>query len=45
VVWLYVSWAVLAGVLIAAAVTDLRRGAVYNWLTYPAILEIGRAHV
>jgi len=36
--WEYVAWAVLAAVLIAAAVFDLRRGAVYNWLTYPAIL-------
>ena len=36
--WEYVAWAVLAAVLIAAAVIDLRRGAVYNWLTYPAIL-------
>jgi prepilin peptidase CpaA len=25
-------------VLIAAAISDLRRGTVYNWLTYPAIL-------
>jgi len=35
--WQYVSWAVLAAVLVAAAVFDLRRGTVYNWLTYPAI--------
>jgi prepilin peptidase CpaA len=37
-IWEYVAWAVLAAVLVAAAVSDLRRGAVYNWLTYPAIL-------
>jgi len=37
-IWQYVAWAVLAAVLIAAAVSDLRRGTVYNWLTYPAIL-------
>jgi len=36
--WEHVAWAVLAVVLVAAAVSDLRRGAVYNWLTYPAIL-------
>jgi prepilin peptidase CpaA len=33
-----VAWIVLAAVLVAAAVFDLRRGTVYNWLTYPAIL-------
>jgi prepilin peptidase CpaA len=37
-IWEYVAWAVLAAVLVAAAVFDLRRGTVYNWLTYPAIL-------
>jgi prepilin peptidase CpaA len=37
-IWEYVAWAVLAVVLVAAAVFDLRRGTVYNWLTYPAIL-------
>jgi prepilin peptidase CpaA len=34
----WLSWAVLAAVLVAAAVFDLRRGTVYNWLTYPAIV-------
>jgi len=34
--WLAVP--ILAVVLVAAAVCDLRRGCVYNWLTYPAIL-------
>jgi prepilin peptidase CpaA len=38
VTWEWVSRAFLAAVLVAAAVTDLRRGTVYNWLTYPAIL-------
>ena len=28
----------LAGVLIAGAVTDVKTGKVFNWLTYPAIL-------
>jgi len=37
-IWEYVAWAVLAVVLVAAAVFDLRRGIVYNGLTYPAIL-------
>ncbi len=37
-IWHYVDWVILAGVLIAAAVCDLRRGVVYNWLTYPAIV-------
>jgi prepilin peptidase CpaA len=36
--WEWVAWIVLAAVLVAAAVFDLRRGTVYNWLTYPAIL-------
>ena len=33
-VWAY---GVLAVVLVVAAVTDVRRGKVYNWTTYPAI--------
>jgi prepilin peptidase CpaA len=33
-----VSELVAAAVLVVAAVTDLRRGKVYNWLTYPAIV-------
>ncbi|MCX5653376.1 MAG: A24 family peptidase [Planctomycetota bacterium] len=37
-IWQYVAWVVLAAVLVAAAVFDLRRGTVYNWLTYPAIV-------
>ena len=36
--WECVSRAFLAAVLVAAAITDLRRGTVYNWLTYPAVL-------
>ncbi len=37
-VWTY-AWAlvVLAAVLIAASVTDVRSGKIYNYLTYPAI--------
>jgi prepilin peptidase CpaA len=38
VIWHWVSVGVLAAVLIAAAVTDLRQGKVPNWLTYPAIV-------
>jgi prepilin peptidase CpaA len=38
VIWERIGEVVLAGVLIAAAVFDLRGGNVYNWLTYPAIL-------
>jgi len=38
VIWEWVSVFVLAGVLVAAAVCDLRQGKVFNWLTYPAIL-------
>jgi prepilin peptidase CpaA len=34
----YASWVILAGVLIVAAVCDIRRGKAYNWLTYPAIV-------
>jgi prepilin peptidase CpaA len=37
VTWHAISLAVLAPVLVTAAVTDLARGKVYNWLTYPAI--------
>ena len=36
--WEWFSWIVLVGVLVAAAIFDLRRGTVYNGLTYPAIL-------
>ncbi len=36
-VWHWISVGVLAVVLVAAAVSDLARGKVYNWLTYPAI--------
>jgi len=38
VIWQWLSWTVLALVLIAAAICDLRRGSVYNWLTYPAVV-------
>jgi prepilin peptidase CpaA len=38
VIWQWVSMFILAGVLIAAAICDLRRGTVFNWLTYPAIV-------
>ena len=38
VIWPHATWAVLAAVLVTAAVMDLRRGTVYNWLTYPAIV-------
>ncbi|MCD4825250.1 MAG: prepilin peptidase [Phycisphaerae bacterium] len=34
-VWAY---GVLAVVLVVAAVTDVRRGKIYNWTTYPAIV-------
>ncbi len=33
-----IAFALLTVVLIIAAVTDIRTGKVYNWLTYPAIL-------
>jgi prepilin peptidase CpaA len=33
--WAYVA---LATVLLAASVTDVRSGRIYNWITYPAIL-------
>jgi prepilin peptidase CpaA len=36
--WEWVSVIVLAVVLIAAAVSDLRQGKVFNWLTYPAMV-------
>lgn len=36
--WHGVSAAVLVVVLVGAAVSDLRRGCVYNWLTYPAVI-------
>ncbi len=36
--WHWISVGVLAAVLVAAAVCDLARGRVYNWLTYPAIV-------
>ncbi len=32
------AYAVLAVVLVAAAVTDVRAGKIYNWTTYPAML-------
>ena len=37
--WRYLAWAygVLTVVLIVAAVTDVRRGLIYNWITYPAV--------
>jgi prepilin peptidase CpaA len=38
VIWERIGEVVLAGVLITAAVLDLRGGKVYNILTYPAIL-------
>ena len=37
-IWQWLSWTILALVLIAAAICDLRRGNVYNWLTYPAVV-------
>jgi len=36
VIWEWVSLGVLAAVLVVAAVCDLARGKVFNWLTYPA---------
>jgi len=36
--WQRTSEIVLAAVLIAASVTELKAGKIYNWLTYPAIL-------
>ena len=36
--WQRASEVVLAAVLVVASVTELRRGKIYNWLTYPAIL-------
>jgi prepilin peptidase CpaA len=38
VIWHWVTLGVLAIVLIAAAVSDLRRGKVFNWITYPALV-------
>ena len=35
--WEWVSLIVLAAVLVAAGASDLARGKVFNWLTYPAI--------
>ncbi len=35
--WQWISVGVLVAVLVAAAVCDLARGKVFNWLTYPAI--------
>lgn len=35
--WQWISVGVLVAVLVAAAVCDLSRGKVFNWLTYPAI--------
>ena len=35
--WERVAQVVLAGVVIVAAVSDLKKGKVYNWLTYPAV--------
>jgi prepilin peptidase CpaA len=37
VLWQWISVGVLVVVLVAAAVCDLSRGKVFNWLTYPAI--------
>ncbi|MDD4891195.1 MAG: A24 family peptidase [Phycisphaerae bacterium] len=34
----WVADAVLAATLLIAVVTDLARGRIYNWLTYPAVL-------
>jgi len=38
VVWHWISVGVLVAVLVTAAVCDLARGKVFNWLTYPAIV-------
>ena len=35
--WQWISVGVLAVVLVTAAVCDLSRGKVFNWLTYPAV--------
>jgi len=46
VIWNAIAVGVLAVVLMAAAVSDLARGKVFNWLTYPAIavgLALGAA--
>ncbi len=34
----WIAAAVLVAVVVTAAATDLARGQVYNWLTYPAVL-------
>jgi prepilin peptidase CpaA len=34
----WASQGLLAAVLVVASVTELRRGKIYNWLTYPAIV-------
>ncbi len=38
--WLMDTWwlALVGGVLLVAAVTDVRSGKIYNWLTYPAMV-------
>lgn len=36
-IWEWLANVLLAVVLIVAAISDLRRGMVFNWLTYPAI--------
>jgi len=38
-----IAYVSLAALLIAAAVTDVRTGKVFNWLTYPAVL-VGLAY-
>jgi len=38
VIWEWVSVIVLVAVLVVAAASDLTRGKVFNWLTYPAIV-------
>jgi prepilin peptidase CpaA len=38
VIWEWVSLVGLVAVLVVAAVCDLARGKVFNWLTYPAIV-------
>jgi prepilin peptidase CpaA len=38
VLWEWISVGVLVAVLVTAAVCDLARGKVFNWLTYPAIV-------
>ena len=44
--WLLVQHCSLLALLIVAAYTDLSRGKVYNWCTYPAIvLGLGLGHI